>query len=188
VHAAIHVLARITAGMRDVELPYTNVLLTIASAEAYAFHRPWFTQTPELYQAMTRQRLEQAASISAADYVNARREMERLRWQADSAFSSIDLLVTPTTAIAPISIASGNLDPLLPPDGTPREFRNTHMFDVLGLPAISVPCGFTRDGPSDCRCRAPARRVASTRAGACLPAAAIAHALGPGRSLTQSAA
>ena len=26
------------------------------------------------------------------------------------------------------------------------EFRNTHMFDVLGLPAISVPCGFTRDG------------------------------------------
>ena len=36
-------------------------------------------------------------------------------------------------------------DPPLPPEGTPIEFRNTHMFDVLGLPAISVPCGFTRD-------------------------------------------
>jgi aspartyl-tRNA(Asn)/glutamyl-tRNA(Gln) amidotransferase subunit A len=146
VNAAIQVLARISASVRDVELPYTNVLLTIASAEAYAFHRPYFTRTPELYQAMTRQRLEQAASISAADYVSARREMERLRWQADSAFSSVELLVTPTTAIAPISIESGYLDPPLPPDGTPREFRNTHMFDVLGLPAISVPCGFTRDG------------------------------------------
>jgi aspartyl-tRNA(Asn)/glutamyl-tRNA(Gln) amidotransferase subunit A len=146
VHAAIQVLARITAGVRDVELPYSNALLVIASAEAYAFHRPWFTRTPDLYQAMTRQRLEQAASISAPDYVSARREMERLRWQADSAFSNVDLLVTPTTAIAPISIASGNLDPPLPPDGTPREFRNTHMFDVLGLPAISVPCGFTGDG------------------------------------------
>jgi aspartyl-tRNA(Asn)/glutamyl-tRNA(Gln) amidotransferase subunit A len=146
VNAAIQVLARISAGVRDVELPYTNVLMTIASAEAYAFHKPYLTQTPQLYQVMTRQRLEQAAGISAADYVNARREMERLRWTADSAFSSVDLLVTPTTAIAPITIESGHLDPPLPPDGTPLEVRNTHMFDVLGLPAISVPCGFTRDG------------------------------------------
>jgi len=146
VNAAIEVLTRITAGVRDVELPYTNVLLTIASAEAYAFHKPYFARTPQLYQAMTRHRLEQAANVSAADYVSARREMERLRWQADSAFSSVDLLVTPTTVIAPISIESGYLDPPLPPDGTPVEFRNTHMFDVLGLPAISVPCGFTRDG------------------------------------------
>lgn len=145
-NASIKELARITAGVRDVELPYTNILLTIASAEAYAFHQPYFTRTPQLYQAMTRQRLEQAAGISAADYVNARREMERLRWKADEVFSSVDLLVTPTTAIAPITIESGYLDPPLPPDGTPIEFRNTHMFDVLGLPAISVPCGFTRDG------------------------------------------
>jgi len=146
VNGAIQVLEGISSGVRDVDLPYTNVLLTIASAEAYAFHKPYFTQTPQLYQAMTRQRLEQASGISAADYVNARREMERLRWKADDAFSSVDLLVTPTTAIAPISIESGYLDPPLPPDGTPLEFRNTHMFDVLGLPAISVPCGFTRDG------------------------------------------
>jgi aspartyl-tRNA(Asn)/glutamyl-tRNA(Gln) amidotransferase subunit A len=146
VNAAIDELARLTAGVREVELPYTNVLLTIASAEAYAFHKPDFTRTPQLYQPMTRRRLEQAASISAADYVNARREMERLRWQADNAFSNVDLLVTPTTAITPISIESGYMDPPLPSDGTPVEFRNTHMFDVLGLPAISVPCGFTRDG------------------------------------------
>ena len=146
VNAAIEELAGITAAVREMELPYTNVLLTIASAEAYAFHKPNFTQTPQLYQPMTRRRLEQAASISAADYVNARREMERLRARADSAFSNVDLLVTPTTAITPISIESGYLDPPLPSDGTPVEFRNTHMFDVLGLPAISVPCGFTRDG------------------------------------------
>jgi aspartyl-tRNA(Asn)/glutamyl-tRNA(Gln) amidotransferase subunit A len=145
-NASIKELARITAGVRDVKLPYTNILLTIASAEAYAFHQPYFTRTPQLYQAMTRQRLEHAAGISAADYVNARREMECLRWKADEVFSSVDLLITPTTAIAPITIESGYRDPPLPPDGTPIEFRNTHMFDVLGLPAISVPCGFTRDG------------------------------------------
>jgi aspartyl-tRNA(Asn)/glutamyl-tRNA(Gln) amidotransferase subunit A len=146
VNASIRELARITAGVHAVELPYTDVLLTIAAAEAYAFHKPYFSRTPQLYQAMTRQRLEQAARISAADYVNARRRMQRLRWDADRAFSSVDLLVTPTTAITPITIEAGDLDPPLPPDGIPVEFRNTHMFDVLGLPAISVPCGFTRDG------------------------------------------
>jgi aspartyl-tRNA(Asn)/glutamyl-tRNA(Gln) amidotransferase subunit A len=146
VNAAIEVLAEISAGVHDVQMPYTNILMTIASAEAYAFHKPYLTRTPQLYQAMTRQRLEQAAHIPAADYVNARREMEQLRWTADSAFSSIDLLVTPTTALPPMSIESGYVDPPLPPDGVPIEMRNTHMFDVLGLPAISVPCGLDRDG------------------------------------------
>ena len=146
VNAAIALLARLAAGVRDVELPYNNLLMVIASAEAWAFHRPYFTRTPELYQPMTRARLEQAATISAADYIDARREMERLRLHADEAFAAVDLLVTPTTALAPIAIADGTRDPPLPANGTPIEFRNTHMFDVLGLPAISVPCGFTRDG------------------------------------------
>lgn len=121
-------------------------MLTIIFAEAYAFHEPYFSKTPELYQAMTRERLQQAASIPASAYVNARREMDHLRRQADSAFSTVDLLVTPTTVISPITIEAGSIDPPLPPEGTPLEFRNTHMFDVLGLPAISVPCGFTHDG------------------------------------------
>ena len=43
VNAAIQELAGITAGVRDVELPYANILLTIASAEAYAFHKPYFS-------------------------------------------------------------------------------------------------------------------------------------------------
>jgi aspartyl-tRNA(Asn)/glutamyl-tRNA(Gln) amidotransferase subunit A len=146
VNAAIEVLRTITSGVRDAELPYSNILLTIAGAEAYAYHLPYFSKTPELYQPMTRERLQQAASIPASDYINARREMDQLRLNADSAFAEVDLLITPTTAIAPISIEAGAVDPPLPPDGTPIEFRNTHMFDVLGLPAISVPCGFTHDG------------------------------------------
>jgi aspartyl-tRNA(Asn)/glutamyl-tRNA(Gln) amidotransferase subunit A len=146
VSTAVQVLAGITAGVRDVELPYADILMTIASAEAYAFHRPWFSKRPQLYQPMTRHRLDQAGGIAAADYIEARREMERLRWTVDDVFADVDLLVTPTTAIAPIDVESGYTDPPLPPSGTPLEIRNTHMFNVLGLPAISVPCGFTRDG------------------------------------------
>jgi aspartyl-tRNA(Asn)/glutamyl-tRNA(Gln) amidotransferase subunit A len=142
---AIQVLEGITSRVREVELPYSNLLMTVASAEAYAFHAPYFSKNPELYQPMTRRRLEFAATIPAPAYIAARREMEQLRRNADSAFSTVDLLISPTTVIAPISVDAGTTDPPLPSDGTPVEFRNTHMFDVLGLPAISVPCGFTRD-------------------------------------------
>ncbi len=146
VNTALDTLTNLTAGVHGVTLPYNNLLMTIASAEAYAFHRTYLLSTPDLYQPMTRNRLEHAAMISAADYILARREMEQLRLQADSVFNHVDLLVTPTTAISPIDISDGHLDPPLPASGTPLEFRNTHMFDVLGLPAISVPCGFTRKG------------------------------------------
>jgi aspartyl-tRNA(Asn)/glutamyl-tRNA(Gln) amidotransferase subunit A len=146
VTAAMAVLSRITSGIVETHLPYNNLLLTIASAEAYAFHREFLEATPEKYQSMTRLRLQHAKSISASEYIVARREMEYLRSRADDAFHDVDLLLTPTTAISPIQISDGTFDPPLPENGTPVEFRNTHMFDVLGLPAISIPCGFTRDG------------------------------------------
>jgi aspartyl-tRNA(Asn)/glutamyl-tRNA(Gln) amidotransferase subunit A len=143
---AITVLEKLSSRVREVELPYSNLLMTVAGVEAYSFHAPYFSKNPDLYQPMTRKRLEQASTIPAASYAAARRELDQLRRQADSAFSTVDLLISPTTVISPISIEAGTEDPPLPTDGTPVEFRNTHMFDVLGLPAISVPCGFTRDG------------------------------------------
>jgi aspartyl-tRNA(Asn)/glutamyl-tRNA(Gln) amidotransferase subunit A len=146
VMGALHILEGLTAGLRDTTLPYNNLLMTIASAEAYAYHRAMLGATPELYQPMTRQRLEIAAGIPSADYILAMRELQALRRDADKYFGDLDLLVTPTTALAPIPIECGALDPPLPSNGTPIEFRNTHMFDVLGLPAISIPCGFTPDG------------------------------------------
>jgi aspartyl-tRNA(Asn)/glutamyl-tRNA(Gln) amidotransferase subunit A len=143
---AIQVLEKIASKVREVELPYSNLLMVVASAEAYSFHAPYLSKNRELYQSMTRKRLELAATIPATAYVAARRELDQLRRQADTAFSTVDLLISPTTVIPPMNIEAGTEDPPLPADGTPVEFRNTHMFDVLGLPAISVPCGFTRDG------------------------------------------
>lgn len=51
----------------------------------------------------------------------------------------MDVLITPTMPSPPVLIASAS-------DLTAVSIRNTCPFDVLGLPAISVPCGFTRSG------------------------------------------
>lgn len=55
------------------------------------------------------------------------------------AFAAVDLLITPTLLSPPVTIAQGA-------DPTVVSIRNTAPFDDLGLPAISVPCGFTTSG------------------------------------------
>jgi aspartyl-tRNA(Asn)/glutamyl-tRNA(Gln) amidotransferase subunit A len=59
-------------------------------------------------------------------------------------FTSIDLLITPTTVAPPARIDEGSPPP--PARGPGPARNNNAPFDVFGLPAISVPCGFTTDG------------------------------------------
>lgn len=146
VNEALQVLRRLTASIRDVELP-RYATLPVAGVEAYAFHAPYFTKTPELYQPVTRRRLQAGSTVTAAAYVAGRRELDRLRRTVGAVFSTVDVLVTPTTPIPPVTIQEGVDDPGTPPaGGVPLSLRNTQPFDIYGLPSISIPCGFTRSG------------------------------------------
>jgi len=144
VNGAIEVLRKLTAEVRDVELPPVPAL-PILAAEAYAFHEPYITKSPELYQPETRERVKQGAAVTTTAYIAAKREMDRLRRVAGSVFSTADVLITPTTPTTPMTIeeASGRQAPAL---GRDVLARNTRWFNVFGLPAISIPCGFTRGG------------------------------------------
>ena len=146
VRQALQVIGRLTASTRDVELPAYRTL-PVVGAEAYAFHAPYFTKTPELYQSGTRQRLQGGSAVSASAYIEGRRELERLRRAVAAVFSDVDLLVTPTTPILPQTVDEAVNNPALPPPGgVALSLRNTQPFDIYGLPSISVPCGFSRTG------------------------------------------
>jgi aspartyl-tRNA(Asn)/glutamyl-tRNA(Gln) amidotransferase subunit A len=143
---ALRVLGRLTASTRDVVLPRYNTL-PVVGAEAYAFHAPYFTKTPERYQPMTRRRLETGSRVTAASYIEGKRELDRLRRAVVSVFTDVDLLITPTTPILPTTVAEALNDPGTPPaGGVAPSLRNTQPFDIYGLPCISVPCGFSRSG------------------------------------------
>jgi aspartyl-tRNA(Asn)/glutamyl-tRNA(Gln) amidotransferase subunit A len=146
VRQALGVIARLTASTRNVELPPYKTL-PVVGAEAWVFHAPYFTKTPQLYQSGTRQRLEGGSMVSAAAYIEGRRELERLRRAVAAVFSDVDLLVTPTTPILPQTVDEAVNNPALPPPGgVAPSLRNTQPFDIYGLPSISVPCGFSRSG------------------------------------------
>ena len=111
-----------------------------------ACHAKHVAKTPELYQAETLRRIRTGENISAADYIVQRRELEQARRAIHGIFADVDLLITPTMPIpAPvISELRSNPEALRPAEL--RLLGNTRPFNVWGLPAISVPCGFTASG------------------------------------------
>ena len=143
--AALAVTAKLAASQQDVEIPASNDT-TILRAEAYAYHFENIKKSPELYQPETRRRIRSAEDVNMVTYVQARRQVDQFRRAIHKTFETVDLLITPTTPVPPFIIAEllADVDNL-----RTREIlslRNTRPFNILGLPTISVPCGFTSAG------------------------------------------
>lgn len=142
---AVSGLAALGAEIRDIELPVPTDR-RLQSAEAYAFHAEFVTRTPGLYQPETLRRIRTGQNVSPEALLDTRRELEQVRRDIVSVFADVDVLVTPTTPIVAPPIAELKQNPDLL---RPRELlllRNTRPVNVWGLPAISIPCGFTEAG------------------------------------------
>jgi len=125
--------------------PFDEIFTNIRSVEAYTYHSRWLTEAPEKYQPSTRQRLLQNwADVKAPAYARSLHELSLLRRNIAEMFATVDLLITPTVSLLPqkISDDGGTVGGFKYPAGV----RNTAPFNVLGLPAISIPCGFTAAG------------------------------------------
>jgi Asp-tRNA(Asn)/Glu-tRNA(Gln) amidotransferase A subunit family amidase len=145
VDKALGVIKTLVAEIREVqiEIPTDRV---VQNAESYAIHTENIARTPELYQPETLRRIRFGENISATEYIRSRQELERERRRAHEFFADVDLLVTPTTPIPAPAIADLKKDPEALRPAELVLLRNTRPFNVWGLPAISVPCGFTRSG------------------------------------------
>ncbi|MGB8762803.1 MAG: amidase, partial [Candidatus Sulfotelmatobacter sp.] len=145
VEEALGVIGGLVGEIRDVEIEIPADRAA-QNAEAYAYHAQNVAQTPELYQPETVRRILWGADISAVEYIQQRRELDVARRYIQNIFADVDLLVTPTTPIPAPAIADlrKDTDALRPAEL--RLLRNTRPFNVWGLPAVSLPCGFTKGG------------------------------------------
>jgi aspartyl-tRNA(Asn)/glutamyl-tRNA(Gln) amidotransferase subunit A len=154
---ALDVVRGIVNEIKEVQLPASPGLGAVSNAEIYAYHAPWISKTPELYQEATRRIVMGGANARADDYIAGLLRVELSRREIAKALTSIDVVVTPTALGVTSPIPQGSSAPIA---GAPAAsgagrgtagggapgFRNTSYFSYYGLPAISVPCGFTRSG------------------------------------------
>src|SRR6266849_4115242 len=93
---ALSGLGKLTAGIREVALPANTMETlrdTVRAAEAFAYHREFVAQTPELYQPLTLRRIRLGADVTTPAYIQARRDLAQLRRTAGKSFESVDALV-----------------------------------------------------------------------------------------------
>ena len=149
VEAAIDVLAKVTRGASESTLPGVTHLANLGGlGETLAWHEQYFKNAPGKYMLPERRRLQAItdAEPKATDYIRAKWELETLRRKVDDSFANFDLMVLPTQRIV-----APTLNDLLKraADTTatnPRVVSNCAPLNVMGIPAISIPCGFSKSG------------------------------------------
>jgi len=150
VEAAIDVIRKLTASVIDVQLPPTVAAPIVWGPETYAYHAKWLMESPEKYQPATRTLMIRSNEIRPDVYAEARRQVDLSRLAIKRVFRSVDILVTPTMKAPPATIAATLNQPSPPPSAPPYPVAgnsgNPWAFDVYGIPAITLPCGFTSSG------------------------------------------
>ena len=145
VEQALSVIKALTAETRDIAMT-VDIDRTLQLAESYAVHAELVARSPELYQGETLRRIRGGENIRPAQVEQAQRQLEQQRREIERVFAAVDVVITPTTPIpAPVlAELQEHPDQLRPAEIV--LLRNTRPFNVWGIPAISVPCGFTKAG------------------------------------------
>ena len=121
---------------------------TIRFAEATEIHLKWLKTKADDYSKDVRKMLLEGTQIAAIEYIRALKLRNEIKNEFLRLLKKVDIIVVPTTILAAprfddleVSNIDGKLIEM-------REalLRNTIVFNTIGLPAISIPVGLTKDG------------------------------------------
>lgn len=152
VASAADQLAETGADVEYADLPMLAhsgaVFLATADVDAATFHMDWLKSRADLYDWNTRTRLESAAITPSPVYLRGLRARTLVRDEMISTLEAYDFIVMPAspTAAPPIARSTGSPGGYYQGRLDLARRRYTSPAALAGLPAISVPCGFTESG------------------------------------------
>ena len=148
---AAGVLEDLGASIEEISIPILEQCLSIGSSisspEAAEVHLENLRHRAGELDPQVRARLETGALMPATDYVRGQRARRLYNQQMKEAMERVDLLLTPTAPTGAPKIGQATVQF---GDRTEEALtilaRLTRPFNVSGVPAITVPCGFTSEG------------------------------------------
>jgi aspartyl-tRNA(Asn)/glutamyl-tRNA(Gln) amidotransferase subunit A len=145
VREAARVLSSLGASVTEVALPRAELLVptqrAILLTDAAAVHREHLRDRAADIGVDVLTRLRTGQTFTGMDYAQARRDRDELRREWFALLRDHDVILSPTTSIA--APPREGQDPV---EVAKLLTANTAPFNLTGLPAISVPCGFTQAG------------------------------------------
>jgi aspartyl-tRNA(Asn)/glutamyl-tRNA(Gln) amidotransferase subunit A len=152
VESAIADLAKAGAAIVEFQLPNLEyglaAIYAIELASSTAYHDSALRAGRTVHYAKdVRTMVEIGRFVSATDYVKAKQIRRILMTDVARAFETVDVILGPTlplTAWSPdlenVEIAGVAESPLA------ASWRLSYLYNLTGLPALSLPCGFDADG------------------------------------------
>ena len=118
-----------------------DALFGVLGPEASAIHNRWLKERPGDYAPLTRLQLELGYVVGSLAHVRAQQYRRYLTGQLLSVLAQADAILSPTAPwVAP------HEDPAIADEAGAAEGRRTGLYNLSGLPALTVNCGF---GPHD---------------------------------------
>lgn len=144
VDTALNALAGLGANIEEVTIPtlrYAGAAQpAIMLSEAFAYHQKALCAKPAEFGDMVRVRFRMGGFMSSADYVQAQRLRNVLKREFAVVLQKVDVIASPTMSSPAPRFAE--VDAM----STARRPSFTGPYNLTGMPAISVPCGFNATG------------------------------------------
>ncbi len=140
VEAAIQHMKGQFREVREVTLPLLHVAEKgTYDVELYHYQKPFFDKSPELYHPWSQRQMSELKQVQTVPYVETLKRVRECRRNIRKTFEQVDVLFLPTMR-EPAPLISETVS-----EAHHRPDSNTAPFNHFGTPAMTVPCGFSKN-------------------------------------------